>query len=77
MNYNNNMNSSDDDSNSDDDGMGQTVKQIVQKAKTETIRLGTILKVQIYDKAGPVMLVELNEKMKEMEEKIRKEQEEK
>lgn len=49
--------------------MGQTVRQIVQKAKNEKIRLETIFKVQLYDKAGPVMLVELNEKMKENDHK--------
>ena len=62
------MDSSDDDSNSDDE-LGQTVRQIVQKAKTEKIRLGTVLKKYLYDYAGPVMLVSLNERMKENDHK--------
>ena len=64
LNFNNNQDSSDDDSNSDDK-MGQTVRQIVQKAKNEKIRFGTVFKENIYDIAGPVILVALNEKQKE------------
>ena len=41
------------------------MRQIVQKAKNEKIRFGTVFKENIYDIAGPVILVALNEKQKE------------
>lgn len=49
---------SSDDSSSDDDVDGR-LKEI--SAKKQTLRLGTALRVAIYNKAGPITLVEINE----------------
>ena len=59
------QNYSDDSDNSDSDGelISDSIKDIVKKAKNERIRLGIGLKVSLYANAGPVALVELNERM--------------
>ena len=58
------QNYSDDSDNSDSDGelISDSIKDIVKKAKKERIRLGIGLKVSLYANAGPVALVEINER---------------
>lgn len=58
-----NRHSSDDSDSSESDLISSQVKKIVDKAKNQRIKLGTAIKMSLYDKAGPMTLVELNERM--------------